>query len=336
MPEAIPSPFHVLSLSGGGFFGLYSVSVLAAIEKEAGRPLARNFDLLAGTSVGGIIALGLAAEVPAAEIKSAFERNGTAIFSERPAPTTWWGTARDLARYVRKPKYQADALRRTIVDLVGAETRIGDLKHPVIVPAVNLTKGRPQIFKTPHHADFRTDLHLKVVDVALATSAAPTYFPVAEIGDALYADGGLYANSPDLLALHEAEHFFRRSAPTVRLLSIGTTTSQFSFAHALGRQLGSFGWWREQRLVNVIIASQQHVVDYTMAHQLGDRYLRLDAGQSKEQERHLALDVATEAAQKTIRGLAAATVQSHINDARMKAFLAHTAEAPVFHHSIGN
>jgi len=91
MPEAIPSPFHVLSLSGGGFFGLYSVSVLAAIEKEAGRPLARNFDLLAGTSVGGIIALGLAAEVPAAEIKSAFERNGTAIFSERPAPTTRWG-----------------------------------------------------------------------------------------------------------------------------------------------------------------------------------------------------------------------------------------------------
>ena len=109
-------------------------------------------------------------------IKSAFERNGTAIFWSAPRPTTWWGTARDLARYVRKPKYQADALRHTIIDLVGAETRIGDLKHPVIVPAVNLTKGRPQVFKTPHHADFRTDLHLKVVDVSLATSAAPTYF----------------------------------------------------------------------------------------------------------------------------------------------------------------
>ena len=191
MPEAIPNPFHILSVSGGGFFGLYSVSVLTAFEKEAGRPLARNFDLLAGTSVGGIIALGLAAEVPAAEIKSAFERNGTTIFSGRPAPTTWWGTARDLTRFVAKPKYQADALRSTIADLVGSETRIGDLKHPVMVPAVNLTKGRPQVFKTPHHAAFRTDLHLKVMDVALATSAAPTYFPVAEVGDALYADGGL-------------------------------------------------------------------------------------------------------------------------------------------------
>src|SRR5580704_17102784 len=106
MPEAALEPFHILSLSGGGYFGLYTISVLAGMEEAAGRPLARNFELLAGTSVGGIIALGLAAEDPAAKIKSAFERNGTAIFSQRPAPTTWWGTVRDHARYVRKPKYQ--------------------------------------------------------------------------------------------------------------------------------------------------------------------------------------------------------------------------------------
>jgi uncharacterized protein len=214
MSQPSSMPFHILSLSGGGYFGLYSVSVLAGIEEKVGRPVARCFDLMAGTSVGGIIALGLAAEVSAAEIKSAFERNGTAIFSDRPAPTTWSGTLRDFGRYLRKPKYRPDALRRTIVELVGEETRIGGLKHPVIVPAVNLTKGRPQVFKTPHNIDFCSDLHLKVVDVALATSAAPTYFPVAEIGDALYADGGLYANSPDLLALHEAEHFSIRRCRT--------------------------------------------------------------------------------------------------------------------------
>lgn len=327
-------PFHILSLSGGGYLGLYTASVLAGIEEAAGRPLACCFELLAGTSVGGIIALGLAAEIPAARIKSAFEHNGLAIFSERAAPATWWGTVRDLARFVGKPKYQAEALRRTIVELVGEETRIGDLKHPVIVPAVNLTKGRPQVFKTPHHVNFSTDLHLKVVDVALATSAAPTYFPIAEIGDALYADGGLYANSPDLLAVHEAEQFFQVLVSGVHLLSIGTTTSQFSFAHAHGRQLGSFGWWREQRLVNVMLASQQHSVNYMMTHRLGDRYLRLDADQSKEQERHLALDVATEAAQKTIRGLAAATVQSNINDPRLRAFIDHIGRSPVFYHRL--
>jgi hypothetical protein len=83
-----------------------------------------------------------------------------------------------------------------------------------------------------------------------------------------------------------------------------------------------------------MIASQQHSVDFMMRHRLGDRYLRLDADQSKEQERHLALDVATAAAQKTIRGLASATVQSCLNDPRLQAFLAHEAPAPVFHHRV--
>jgi patatin-like phospholipase/acyl hydrolase len=211
--------FHILSLSGGGFLGLYSISVLAGLEEHVGAPIARHVDLLAGTSVGGIIALGLAAEVPAAAIKAAFERNGTSIFSHRPAPVTKLEVMRDLYRALWKPKYQAEALHRTIIEIVGADTRLGDLKHRVIVPAVNLTKGKPQVFKTAHHADFRTDLHLKVVDVALATAAAPTYFPIAEIGDSLYADGGLYANSPDLLALHEAEHFLRQPCDAIHVLS---------------------------------------------------------------------------------------------------------------------
>jgi hypothetical protein len=164
--------------------------------------------------------------------------------------------------------------------------------------------------------------------------SCPDLFSHREIGDSLFADGGLYANSPDLLALHEAEHFLREQVGSIHVLSIGTTTSQFSFAHALGRQLGSLAWWSEQRLVNVMIASQQHSVDFMMRHRLGDRYLRLDADQSKEQERHLALDVATAAAQKTIRGLASATVQSCLNDPRLQAFLAHEAPAPVFHHRV--
>lgn len=327
-----PDRFSILSLSGGGYLGLYTASILAALEESCGGPIARHFDLIAGTSVGGIIALGLANEVPAQDIKTAFEEEGTAIFSERPAPTGRLASLIDLRRYWSKPKYDSSALKNTIFRIIGADTRIGDLKHPVIVPAVNLTKGGPQIFKTPHHEDFQRDLHLRAVDVALATSAAPTYFPIAEVDDALFADGGLYANSPDLLAVHEAEHFFGRSVGEIRLLSIGTTTAQFSFAHAHGRQLGAFGWLREQRLVSVIIAAQQHSVDFMMQHRLGDRYLRLDAVQSKEQERHLALDVATPDAQKTIKGLAQATVQSSVNAPLLKEILSQRVPQPVFYH----
>ena len=98
---------------------------------------------------------------------------------------------------------------------------MGDLQHRVIIPAVNLTKGAPQMFKTAHHADFKRDHRLRLVDVALATAAAPTFFPISSIGDELFADGGLFANSPDLLALHEAEHFLGSSLPTCGCVALG-------------------------------------------------------------------------------------------------------------------
>ena len=88
--------FNILSLSGGGFLGLYTVSILAELEKNLGRPIASCFDLMAGTSIGGIIALGLAAERPAIDIKSAFEKNGSKIFSDRPAST---GKIRELLEF---------------------------------------------------------------------------------------------------------------------------------------------------------------------------------------------------------------------------------------------
>ena len=323
-------PFQILSLSGGGYLGLYTVTVLSELENHIGRPIASCFDLLAGTSVGGIIALGLALERPAEEIKAAFEEAGSRIFSNRPAPTTWLGKKRDFMRSFFSPKYDGVALRETIMKVVGRETRIGDLVHPVIVPGVNLTKGRPQVFKTDHHPNFRRDHRLRIIDVALATSAAPTYFPPAEIGDELFADGGLFANSPDLLALHEAEHFFRVPTSEIRMLSVGTTTTQFSFSHVHGRNLGVFGWGG--RLAQTIISSQQMDVSYIVGHKLGDRYVRVDAVQSNEQQQHLGLDVATEDAKKTIRGLASGSTQEAISQEMVTKILECAAPAPHFYY----
>lgn len=320
--------FQILSLSGGGFLGLYTISVLAELEEHLGGPITPHFDLLAGTSVGGIIALGLAAGRPAQEIKQAFEENGTRIFSERPAPTTRAAALMDFGRSFRSPKYDGKALRETIESVVGPNTLIGDLKYPVLVPAVNLTKGKPQVFKTAHHESFRRDHRLPVVSVAMATSAAPVYFPIAEIEDELFADGGLYANSPDLIALHEAEHFLGVPAEDVKMLSIGTTTTQFSFSHVGSTQLGVFHWG--QRLAETIISSQQMDAGYIVGHKLGDRYVRIDEVQSKEQERDLGLDIATLAAQKTIRGMASGSVQGAINGPVLQAMLQHSAADPRF------
>ena len=322
--------FQILSLSGGGYLGLYTISVLAELELQIRRPIASCFDLVAGTSVGGIIALGLAAERPANDIKHAFVSDGTRIFSNRPTPTTRFGQWWDFCRSMLSPKYDSAALSETAIRIIGDNNHIGDLKHPVIIPVVNLTKGKPQMFKTAHHPTFKRDHRLRIVDVALATSAAPTYFPIAEIRDELFADGGLYANSPDLVALHEAEHFFGVPAGEVRMLSIGTTTTQFSFSHVTGRQLGMLGW--RHRFAQTMISSQQMDVGYMLGHKLGDRYVRIDEVQSREQERDLGLDVATEDAQKTIHGMASGSVQTMLNHPMLETILAYQAPEPRFYH----
>lgn len=323
--------FQILALSGGGFLGLYSVAVLAELEKVTGRSIADTCDLIAGTSVGGIVALGIAAGKSAREIQVAFETHGQRIFSKRSPPNTSFGVFRDIFRAAISSKYAGNALRETIESIVGIDTRIGDLNRSVLVPAINLSKGKPQVFKTPHHPDFRFDLNLRVVEVALATSAAPTYFPLAQIGDSLFTDGGLYANSPDLLALHEATHFFRVHENDIRILSIGTTTAKFSFGHPKSKNFGITQWFRGQRLMNVIIASQQKNVDYMLRHRLGGRYVRLDTEQSKEQERMLGLDVATDEAKKTIRALASATAQENINHPMLQTMLQYKAPDPKFY-----
>jgi len=316
-------PFQILCLSGGGYLGLYQAAILCELEEKAGKPIAQCFDLVAGTSIGGIIALALALEVPAITIRQAFEKHGQSIFSDRPAPTSTISKLSELFRGLLAPKYRQDGLRAALREFIDPVALIGDLKHPVVIPTINLTKGKPQVFKTPHHRRFERDHRETVHDVALATSAAPTFFPLAQVGDELFTDGGLCANTPDLVALHEAEYFFQVPTEQVSILSIGTTTSQFSFSHSVGRNLGILSWFYDTRLISVILSSQQKMTEYMLGHKLGDRYIRIDSIQSKAQERDLGLDIATLSAQSTIKGIANAALRESISNPNLQEMLQH-------------
>jgi patatin-like phospholipase/acyl hydrolase len=323
--------FQILSLSGGGFMGLYTACILAELEQEIGRPIASCFDLIAGTSIGGIIALGLAAEVEAAAIRNAIAVNGPNIFSRRPPPQSTLAKRLALLSNARKAKYRAGALRTTIASIVDENRKIGHLQHRVMVPAVNLTKGAPQVFKTDHHPSFQRDWRVPVVDVALATSAAPTFFPLHQIRGELFADGGLYANSPDHLALHEAEHFLEQPLQDISILSIGTSTSRFSFSNSGQTNLGWMGWMDNQRLPRVMISAQQLNTDAMIGHRLKARYLRIDHDQSPEQERKLALDCASPGAIDDLRALAEASVRENLGKGPLQSFLQHTAAPATFY-----
>lgn len=328
----IAMTFQILALSGGGFRGLFTSSVLARLEEQAKRPLHECFDLISGTSAGGIIALGLAMGKKAETIQGMFLEHGEEIFPRGETPKS--RLAQMQARWFewRHPKYDGTVLRSKIEGVLGADAKLGDAKTRVLVPTVNMTKGSVQMFKTAHNPRFMTDYKVKAADIAMATAAAPLYFPMAEIGNSYFIDGGVVANAPDLCALHEAVQFLDQKIEDVSVMSIGTTTSKFSLPTSAGRNFGQRDWLENNRLPSTIISSQQQLVDFMLKHQLGDRYIRFDEQPSAEQISDLGMDLATESRRKTLLGMADGCYQALCNDRRVIDMLAHRPTKPTFYH----
>lgn len=322
-------PFQILAISGGGYRGLYTAEVLARLEAQAGRPLGQCFDLISGTSVGGLLALAIAMEKPVAGVRDLFVKRGEMIF---PPERRARNRASELIAALWRAKYEDAPLREAVEHVLGKDAVLGDAVHRVVIPAVNMTKGSVQMFKTAHHPNFVRDHSRRAADVAMATSAAPVYFPLAEMDNAYFADGGLVANAPDLCALHEARIFLDVRPADVSILSVGTTTTGFSLSRKLGRNLGKVHWMTRNRLFSTIVSAQQQLTDFMLEHQLGERYIRIDENPGEEQLNDIALDIADESAQGTLLGLAEGSHQRFATDPRLLAMLDHRPEQPRFFH----
>lgn len=307
-------PFRILSLAGGGFLGYYTARVLAELEARDGAPLGRRFDLIAGTSVGGILAIALAFEVPMARLVELFHAHGREIFSSRGLPGTRVAQLIDLTRAVLGPKYSGEKLRALLDTYLGGAT-LADARHPLVVPAVDVSRSLTKIFKTPHTRASSGDEAALAVDVAMATCAAPAYFPSVRINHAMYADGGLFAVAPDQVALHEAEHFMGVRAAHVRMLSIGTATAGYQPDAGIEADDGAVGWLSDGRFILTLVSVQQQHVQAMLEQRLGARYLRLDAPWPTG--KGLGIDVATPDAARTLEALAALTLE-RLEPERMK------------------
>ncbi|MBC7956278.1 MAG: patatin-like phospholipase family protein [Cytophagales bacterium] len=317
-PLPLDRPVRVLSLSGGGFLGLYSARVLEGLEARVGEPLGRRFDLIAGTSIGGLLALALAFEVPMSQLVRLFVEHGPAVFSSRALPSGPVSRLLDLSRSVFGPKYSGEALRVALRDALG-DRRLADAAHRVVVPAVDVGRSRTKIFKTPHALASRGDGNFRAIDVAMATCAAPAYFPAVRVGRRLYADGGLYAVAPDQVALHELEHFMGVLLDRVSMLSVGTATSHYRPAEGVSDDAGAVDWLARGRLILTLISVQQQHAQAMVEDRLGERYLRLDA--LWPTDAGLGIDVATKKATDTLNTLARHTL-NEADPGRLDSFLA--------------
>ncbi|MCG9649843.1 patatin-like phospholipase family protein [Vibrio brasiliensis] len=230
---------RVLSLNGGGVRGLYTISVLAELEHilakgDESYSIAEHFDLIAGTSIGGLLALGLADGKTARELKSKMLEHASTIFPPRKyLPNFLWKTWKGF-RAVLGHRYNGVQISKAVEDIVGEERKVRDLQRRILIPTVNVSTGKPLFVKTCHNPRFTRDDRLKLVDVARATSAAPTYFEPHYIEElnAYFVDGGLVANNPSYIAYHEAvtdlkEEFNIHADEQIYVLNIGTMASEF-------------------------------------------------------------------------------------------------------------
>lgn len=307
-------PFHVLSLTGGGFRGLYSARVLLDLEQRAGRPIGQCFDLIAGTSIGGILALAVAFDQPMDAVIRAFREFGPKIFAPR-------GKLAGLM----SSKYSTAPLCEVIDAILPTAATLADARHALVIPALNLTTGKQQILKTRHNAEWTRDSRYSVKEVALATASAPIYFPIASLDNQMFADGGLFANAPDLVALHEANKFFGQLDSAVRMLSIGTLSSTYALPASTERKRGVLHWLRppEFPLIQTILAAQQQFSIQIVEHRLGDNHVRIDGQPPDAVMRDVGLDKTSLESQEVLLGLAAKHVTDVIGTARVKQFLTH-------------
>lgn len=208
--------FQILALDGGGIKGLYSAAFLAALEEHLGITIANHFDLIAGTSTGGVIAIGLGLRIAPAHLADFYKTRGPQVFPDY------------FLKKVRKlfhSKYKQEPLRQALQDLYG-DKLLGHSKSRLIIPTWNLENDSVRVFKTFHHSRLKQDHKLPAWKVALSTTAAPTYFPASTvIDDTRLIDGGVWANNPTMVAIIEATSVLGIDHESIQVLSIGTSSS---------------------------------------------------------------------------------------------------------------
>jgi patatin-like phospholipase/acyl hydrolase len=256
---------RVLAIDGGGIRGLIPALVLAELEERSGRRAFELFDLMAGTSTGGIIASALCAPdpLPAAEVAAIYEEEGPRIFDR-----SIWQRIQSAGGLLDE-KYDAEALDRALERFL-ADKRLAQTRPDLIVPTYDTMRPGPYFFKTSKaHEDPAEDAPLS--EVARATSAAPTYFEPVARGSQALLDGGVFAVNPGMSALAEALREHPGSEVILMSLGTGERTNKRPFDEI--KDWGLVEWARP--ILDVVFDGISDAVDYQVRHVLGDeRYWR--------------------------------------------------------------
>jgi hypothetical protein len=332
----VEKAFKILTIDGGGARGQYSASALAEFERSLG-PIAEHFDLLCGTSTGGLIALALASGRTAAEITDFYSDWGPKIF---PEPGFIGRMLRK--RGIRLPTTgNTDAVLGAAVDEILGDKRVRDSNSYLCIPTLDLHTFAPYVFKTDHDATLSRDSDVLMRDVAMATSAAPFYFPVAEashIRGSAFVDGGLWANNPSVVGLVEAGRFFvgeGKRYDSAMLLSLASITPASGKPAGLKRRLGLLTSGLD--VLKATLESQQASAELSarfLARGMSFpvEYVRIASPPTPPSHADcLALDSASPNCLDLLRSYGRKTAHAWHGKDEVRAFFQEAAEAPVFY-----
>lgn len=234
------------------------------MQEELGINFFREFDLIAGTSTGAIIAAALAIGIPAREVLDVYIKQAEFIFQK----SRWGG--------IITPKYNNENLKQVLDEAFGDKI-FNDAKTRLIVTATNISDGMPWVFKSLYHERLGRDKNVKLADAVLASCCAPLYFNPYELDNQLLADGGLWANNPALAALVEAlGHNIDMKRYKIRLLSIGTGVNIKHYPiEWVDKKWGATRWG--MGLIDVIFNMQSFSVEkYLNTIMDTEQYLRIN------------------------------------------------------------
>jgi hypothetical protein len=304
---------RILCLTGGGYRGLFTARILARLEEVFcdGQPLGTRIDFFAGTSVGGLLALGLACGRSASYMRDLLNEHGPAIF-----PSLRFKGWRKLFNKRVYDSAPLELVIRKCLEKPGHDKRLCDIDAPVLLTTVSWSLGELRLLRSAGLSRRQPD-KFTLLQAARATSAAPSFFPAQNVDDDWFIDGGLAANAPDIHALAEARVQWGDDA-VLRMLSVGTAGVKGG-SEPSKIPLRGIAW--AEPALNLVMSAQEHVAESECARQLGNNYLRLNRTPSADQGVLKQLDSATKSSKGLLTALADSVVDEWLNDSARKARL---------------
>ncbi len=241
------NPVKILSIDGGGIRGIVPGVILECIERDFNIKVADYFDLITGTSTGGILACAYLvpdsnitgqAKFTAAEVVDLYFNRGGEIFD-----IPFFHRVR-TGKGIFDEMYTEKGLEKALEDYFG-DSLLSDLLKPTIITSYDVEKRKGHFFR--QHFAHEVACNFKVKDVCRATSAAPTYFECAKVASMTgeeYAliDGGVFVNNPALCAYSEVRNFSKLTAKNMHILSLGTGHDMESYPYQKVKNFGKAQW----------------------------------------------------------------------------------------------